>query len=86
MRRPADVSKFSGTVIVETMNPARGFDMAIMHGFLSEHVLEHNAVWVGISTPGVLTSLKRYDARRYGSLTFANPAPETAVCSAGRSS
>src|SRR6187431_2957231 len=32
VRRPADMSRFSGTVMVETMNPARGFDMAIMHG------------------------------------------------------
>jgi hypothetical protein len=84
VRRPTDMSKFNGTVIVETMNPARGFDMAIVHGFLSEHILEYNSVWVGVSMPGVLTSLKRYDAQRYARLGFANPAPETAVCGGGR--
>jgi len=84
VRRPADLSKFSGTVIVEVMNPARGFDMAIMHGFLSEHVLEQNAAWIGISTPGVLDSLKRFDAARYAALSFANPAPANAACAGGR--
>jgi hypothetical protein len=84
VRRPADLSKFSGTVIVEVMNPARGFDMAIMHGFLSEHVLEQNAAWIGISTPGVLDSLKRFDPTRYSALSFANPAPASAACAGGR--
>jgi hypothetical protein len=75
VRRPADLSRFSGTVIVETMNPARRFDMAIMHGFLSEHVLDHGHAWIGVSMPNVLESLQRYDARRYGTLAFTNPAP-----------
>ena len=83
VRRPADPARFSGTVLVETMNPARGFDMAIMHGFLSEHILETNSVWVGVSMPGVHTSLKRYNPTRYAALTFANPAPATATCAAG---
>src|SRR5207247_94722 len=61
-----------------------GFDMAIMHGFLSEHVLEQNAAWIGISTPGVLDSLKRFDATRYSALSFANPAPASAECAGGR--
>lgn len=83
VRRPADPAKFSGTVVVETMNPARQFDMAIMHGFLSEFTLEEGHAWVGISMPGVLTSLGRYDASRYRALTFANPAPADATCSPG---
>jgi len=84
VRRPADLSKFSGTVVVEVMNPARAFDMAIMHGFLSDSMLEHGDVWVGISTPGVLDSLKRFDASRYATLSFANPAPADAICAGGR--
>jgi hypothetical protein len=84
MRRPADLSKFSGTVVVEVMNPARGFDMAIMHGFLSDSLLERGDAWVGISTPGVIDSLKRFDASRYGAVSFANPAPAEVVCAGGR--
>jgi alpha/beta hydrolase family protein len=83
IRRPADLSKFSGTVLVEVMNPARGFDMAIMHGFLSDSMLERGDAWVGISTPGVIESLKRFDASRYATLSFANPAPADVVCAAG---
>jgi hypothetical protein len=84
VRRPIDLSRFSGTVIVETMNPARQFDMAIMHGFLNEHTLDHGHAWIGVSMPNVLTSLRRYDASRYSSLTFANPAPPDVVCAGGR--
>lgn len=84
MRRPADLSRFSGTVIVETMNPARAFDMAIVHGFLSDSMLERGDAWIGISMPGVIESLKRFDASRYSTLTFANPAPREAVCAEGR--
>ena len=80
LRRPADLSRFSGTLIVEVMNPARGFDMAIMHGFLSDSLMEHGDAWAGISAPGVLESLKRFDAPRYSTLTFDNPAPRDAVC------
>jgi len=83
MRRPADLSKFSGTVVVEVMNPARGFDMAIVHGFLSDSMLERGDAWVGISTPGVIDSLKRFDASRYAMLSFANPAPAEAACAGG---
>jgi hypothetical protein len=83
VRRPADLSRFSGTVIVETMNPARRFDMAIMHGFLNEHTLDHGHAWIGVSMPNVLESLTRYDASRYSTLTFANPAPADASCAAG---
>ena len=83
VRRPADPASFSGTVIVETMNPARRFDMAIMHGFLSEHTLDHGHAWIGVSMPNVLDSLKQYDESRYSTLTFANPAPADAVCGGG---
>ena len=84
VRRPADAAQFSGTVIVETMNPARRFDMAIMHGFLNEHTLDHGHAWIGVSMPNVLASLEQYDESRYSSLTFANPAPPDAVCAGGR--
>ena len=84
VRRPADLARFSGTVVVEVMNPARAFDMAIVHGFLSDSLLERGDAWVGISAPGVIDSLKRFDSSRYGPLGFANPAPADAACAPGR--
>ncbi len=76
VRRPRDMSKFSGTVVVETMNPARGFDMAIMYGWIAEHVLERGDAWIGVSMPNVAASLRRFDPGRYSKVGFPNPLPE----------
>ena len=76
VRRPKDPAKFSGTVVVEAMNPARGFDMAIMFGWIADRILERGDVWIGVSVPGVQDSLKRFDASRYSKVSWANPLPE----------
>jgi hypothetical protein len=76
VRRPKDPAKFSGTVVVETMNPARGFDMAIMYGWIAEHILDRGDAWIGVSMPGVAASLKRFDPVRYSKVAFNNPVPE----------
>lgn len=83
MRRPADMAKFSGTVVVETLNPARTYDMAIMFGWIAPRILERGDAWVGISGPGVEASLQRFDAARYAKISFANPAPEGACPASG---
>ena len=56
--------------------------MAVVHGNINEHLFDHGDAWIGVSMPGVLAGLKRYDANRYESLAFANPAPAEAVCAA----
>ncbi len=77
VRRPADPAKFSGTVVVETMNPARGFDMAIMFGWIGPHLIERGDAWIGVSvSANVMPSLKRFDPARYSKVSFANPLPE----------
>jgi hypothetical protein len=84
VRRPKDQAKFSGNVLVETMNPARPFDMPIMFGWIGPEVLAHGDVWVGVSMGPVMDSLKRFDSGRYATLSFANPAPAAArACAAG---
>jgi len=84
VRRPSEASKFSGTVVVELMNPARRFDWSMMWGYLHEHLMERGDAWVGITMPGSIAGLQKFDPKRYASLGFANPNPaETCPAAAG---
>src|SRR5215468_9797211 len=49
VRRPA--TRFSGTVIVELMFPARRFDWSMMWGFSHDYIVENGHAWVGITLP-----------------------------------
>ena len=75
IRRPADPSKFSGTVVVELTNSARRFDWAMMYGFLHDSLIEHGDAWVGVTTPGAIGGLQKFDPQRYAAVSFANPTP-----------
>lgn len=79
IRRPSDPGKFSGTVVVELMNSARRFDWAMMWGFLHDSLIDHGDAWAGVTTPGAVAGLQKFDAKRYAALSFANPTPG-AVC------
>ena len=81
VRRPAEPSKFSGTVVVELMNPARRFDWGMMWGYLHEYLMEQGDAWVGITMPGSVGGLQKFNPSRYATLSFANPNP-TEVCAA----
>ena len=54
VRRPANASKFSGTVIVEINNAARRYDWSMMWGYGREYWLEHGDAWVGLPVPAAL--------------------------------
>jgi hypothetical protein len=84
VHRPADKSKFSGHAVVELMNPARRFDWGMMEGYTRDSLIERGDAWVGITMPGSVDSLKKFNAARYpASLGFPNPdAAES--CVAGR--
>jgi hypothetical protein len=71
VRRPR--SGFSGTVIVELLYPARRFDWSMMWGFSHDYILESKHAWVGITLPASVDGLKKFNATRYASLSFANP-------------
>jgi len=73
VRRPADPSQFSGAVVVELLNSARRFDWGMMWGYLHAHLLERGDAWVGITLPGALPGLQKFDAARYAPLSFRNP-------------
>lgn len=76
VRRPARRSAFSGTVVVEMLNPTSLHDLDIVWAASQEHFLRSGDVWVGLTVkPSSITALKRFDAARYGSLSMADPVP-----------
>src|SRR3984957_18645816 len=75
VRRPANPARFSGTVIVEVTNAARRYDWAMMWGYGRDYFLEHGDAWVGLTTPGALNSLKKFNPTRYAALSMENPTP-----------
>jgi len=81
VRRPKDAARFSGSVMVELLFPARRFDWSMMWGFTHDYVTEHGDAWVGISLPAVADGLKKFNPTRYSAVSFANPTPN-APCGA----
>src|SRR5215468_427917 len=73
VRRPAN--RFSGTVIVELLFPARRFDWSMMWGFSHDYIIDHGDAWVGISLPAVADGLKKFNPTRYAGVSFASPNP-----------
>jgi hypothetical protein len=79
IRRPATAAKFSGNVILEPLENARTFDWAFMWGVSHEYFTEHGDAWVGVTHgPNGIAALKKFNARRYASLSMANPTPNEA--------
>jgi hypothetical protein len=76
VRRPAKFSHFSGNVVTEMLNPSNLFDLNIGWAMMNRQLVADGDVWVGITAkPISVQALKNFDAKRYGSLSFANPLP-----------
>src|SRR5207253_8108888 len=76
VRRPADPSRFSGTVIVETVNNTRNYDWGFIWPLSYEHFIRRGDGYVAVThTPQGIAALKKFDPRRYAILSFANPNP-----------
>ena len=73
VRHPSNPARFSGTVVVELLNSARRFDWAMMWGFLQDSLIENGDAWVGVTMPGAVGGLQKFNPTRYASLSFANP-------------
>jgi hypothetical protein len=74
VRRPADRAHFSGTVIVEMLNPSNLFDLNIGWAMSNAQIVRKGDAWVGISAkPVAVASLKAFNPTRYGALSWANP-------------
>jgi hypothetical protein len=78
VRRPGTRSRFSGAVIVEPLYPPRRWDWSMMWGYSHEYMLERGHAWVGVTLPGSIGGLQKFDPTRYASLAFKNPAPDAA--------
>ena len=84
LRRPADPQRFSGNVIVEIANGARGFDFNFVWGVSHDYFMENGDVFVVLTlAQGNLEGLKLFDPVRYAPLSMANPAPDES-CASGR--
>jgi hypothetical protein len=76
VRRPANRAKFSGTVVLEMMNPSNLFDLNI--GWAIDHrAMVHNGdAWVAVTAkPISIAALKSFNPSRYAALNWANPVP-----------
>jgi hypothetical protein len=81
VRRPASPKKFSGTVIVELLNPTALYDLDFQWQFAGKYFVGHGDAWVGItSKPITAKALKTFDPKRYGSISWANPLPPDQTC------
>jgi len=76
IRRPSDMSKFSGRVVVEIINPTALYDWTAMWAALWERVVANGDIYVGVtSKPAVFPGMIKFDPERYGRLKFHNPVP-----------
>jgi hypothetical protein len=76
IRRPINPARFSGTAVVEPLNPSNLFDLNIGWAMSGDQFMRNGDVWVGFtSKPVAVQALKTFDAQRYGSLSWANPLP-----------
>ena len=77
VRKPADVSKFSGSVMVEMMHGGRDIDNpGIGWGMSFEHIMKSGDGYVGFSVAGTtFRALKNFNSSRYEKLEMKNPLP-----------
>ena len=78
VRRPVDGESFSGTVVVEPLNPVYQFDLNTGWALSGPLLLRNGDVWVGVTArPSSVASLITFDPTRYGVLDWSNPLPVT---------
>lgn len=76
VRRPANLNKWSGRVVVELMNTSAGYDWTAIWSALWERLLARHDVYVGITCKAaVFPGLQTFDAERYAGLAMDNPLP-----------
>ena len=85
MRRPIDASRFSGTVWVDMLSPARGYDFEENWGTTNYYMMDHGDASIGITMfPTTIRALRAFDPKRYGTMSMANPlAPHERCAQAG---
>jgi L-ascorbate metabolism protein UlaG (beta-lactamase superfamily) len=86
LRRPINPARFSGTVWVDMLNPARGYDFTENWGTANYYIMDHGDASIGITMfPATIRALKKFDPKRYSTMSMANPAAPLQACpQAGR--
>ncbi len=80
IRRPADVTKFSGNVVVEILNASANIDIDRMWVNSWPFFTRNGDIYVGISSKGhVVDSMKAFDPARYAPINWNNPMPERPI-------
>src|SRR4051812_43923946 len=82
VRRPASPGRFSGNVVVEILNNARRYDWGMMWGYMHDGLMERGDAWIGVTMPGGIAGLTKFNPTRYSGLMFKNPTP-AAPCPGG---
>lgn len=76
VRRPAEVSRFSGNVVVEILNATAKMDIDRMWVNSWKYFTRNGDIYIGITSKSdVLDSLYKIDPKRYSVLSWANPLP-----------
>lgn len=76
VRRPKDMRRWSGHVVVEYLNATDGWGAPINWRALWQELIQSNDVYVGfLGKPNGIPPLQQFDAKRYASLSMPNPVP-----------
>ena len=71
VKRPRNRHQFSGTVIVEPLNPSGGFDIAAVWDRSRDHFVRNGDVFVGWTSKSVVVNaLKQWNPARYAALSW----------------
>jgi hypothetical protein len=73
VRRPANPGLFSGNVIVEPIHTQAGGGDAVW-AMCHDYFISHKDIWLGITQPASIATLKTFDFVRYGPLYGTNDA------------
>ena len=77
LRRPSDLKKFNGTVLVEWLNVSAGSDGAPDFSFLNRQIVRDGYAWVGVSVQKVGLDGNPAMPAMAKPIKVANPAPAT---------
>ncbi len=74
VRRPCDVSRFSGNVVLEILNSTAMLDIDRIWVNNWKYMTRNGDIYIGITSKGhVVDALKRFDAGRYAEINWDNP-------------
>jgi hypothetical protein len=77
IRRPANIKRFSGNVVIEILNASAMIDIDRMWVNSWKFFTRNGDIFIGITSKGhVVDSLKRFDIERYRDISWDNPMPE----------